>query len=150
MTALLFFWFTSELEQSGNRISNAGSMILTFSLGKTFILTKTENKTKKSLTQLSYCSEKRYCFYQWVLTFCKTKMPTSARLRGSWHYRVYLMKLNMFLYSLTKFQVSSIILTSFRQDGGNPPYHHRSINPLKPIQNSVKVFWDASLLFSQK
>ena len=35
-------------------IPDAWSVILTFSIIATFYLTKTENRTKKSLTQLSY------------------------------------------------------------------------------------------------
>ena len=44
---LLFFRFMANLEQSGSRISDI----------VTFYLTKTENRTKQSLTQLSH-----YCF----------------------------------------------------------------------------------------
>ena len=53
----------------------------------------------------------------------KKKMLTSAKWRRSWYYKVYFLKLNMFVYLRTKFQFSSIILTSFRQ-GGNftPPF----------------------------
>ena len=42
-------------------------------------------------------------------------MLTSAKLRGSWHSKVYFLKLLMCLYLRAKFEVSSIILTSFRQ-----------------------------------
>ena len=45
------------LEQSGSGIPNAWSVKLIFSLIVTFYLTKTENRTKKSLAQLSH-----YCF----------------------------------------------------------------------------------------
>ena len=47
----------ANLEQFGNQIQDAWSVILKFSLTVTFYVTKTENRTKKSLTQLSY-----YCF----------------------------------------------------------------------------------------
>ena len=57
VTSFSFFQFMANLEQSGSRIPGAWSMELTFSLTITFYLAKTENRTKKSLTQLSH-----YCF----------------------------------------------------------------------------------------
>ena len=57
VTSLSLFRFMANLQQSGSRISNAWSVKLTFSLMVTFYLTKRENRTKKSLPQLSY-----YCF----------------------------------------------------------------------------------------
>ena len=45
------------LEQSGGRISDTDSAKVTFSVIVTLSLTKTENRTKRSLTQLSH-----YCF----------------------------------------------------------------------------------------
>ena len=45
-------------------------------------------------------------------------MLTSAKLRGPRHYKVYLLKLHMGVYLRTKFEVSSITLTSFRSGGG--------------------------------
>ena len=42
----------ANLEQSRNLIPDAQSVKLTFSLTITFYLIKTENRTKKSLTQL--------------------------------------------------------------------------------------------------
>ena len=49
MTSLSFFRFMAGLEQFGGRIPNAWSRILNLSLITTFSLTKTENRTKKSL-----------------------------------------------------------------------------------------------------
>ena len=49
VTPLSFFRFVANFEQSGSRIPDAGSVKLTFSLTVTFYLTKTENRTKKSL-----------------------------------------------------------------------------------------------------
>ena len=57
VTSLLLFQFIVNLEQSGSRISDALSVKLKYSLIVTFYLTKSENRTKKSLTQLSH-----YCF----------------------------------------------------------------------------------------
>ena len=54
MTLLLFFGFMADLDHLGSRIPDACSEKLTFLLQETFYLTKTENRTKRSLTQLSY------------------------------------------------------------------------------------------------
>ena len=52
----LMIRFKADLEQFGCRIPETWSVILVFSL--TFYLTKTVNRTKKSLTPLSYyCCE---------------------------------------------------------------------------------------------
>ena len=51
------FWFMTNLEQSGSWIPDAWFVKLTFSLIITFYLTKIENRSEQSLTQLSY-----YCF----------------------------------------------------------------------------------------
>ena len=48
------FQFTANLEQSGSQIPDAQSVKFIFSLKITCYLTKTENRTKKSLTQLSH------------------------------------------------------------------------------------------------
>ena len=53
VTSLSSFQFMANLEQSGGWIPDAESTKLIFSLIVTFYLTKTENRTKKSLTQLS-------------------------------------------------------------------------------------------------
>ena len=58
VTPLPFFQFTANLEQFGGQAPNAWSVKLIFSLIVTFYLTKTENRTKKTLTQLpNYCFE---------------------------------------------------------------------------------------------
>ena len=54
---IVFFIFMANLEQSRSRIQNAESAKVMFSLIVNFYLTKTENRTKKSLKQLS-----QYCF----------------------------------------------------------------------------------------
>ena len=53
---LSLFEFSANLEHSGGRIPDTESAIM-FSVIVTFCLTKTENRTKKPLTQLSH-----YCF----------------------------------------------------------------------------------------
>ena len=47
----------ADLEPSRSHILDAWSVILIFSLIATFYITKTENRTKKSLAQLSSLSE---------------------------------------------------------------------------------------------
>ena len=57
VTSLPFFRFLANLEQSGGRIPDRESAKVTLSVTVTLCLTKTENRTKQSLTQLSH-----YCF----------------------------------------------------------------------------------------
>ena len=55
--SLIFFQFMANLEQFGSQITEAWSLKLIFSLTLTLYLKKSQNRTKKYLTQLSY-----YCF----------------------------------------------------------------------------------------
>ena len=64
---------------------------------------------------------------QKMLIFYKETL-TSAKLIGSWHWKVYFLKLHPGVYLRTKFQVSSITLTSFGR--GN-------FTPSPPSQNST-------------
>ena len=57
VTLLSFFEVLANLEQSGGRIPDTKSAKATFPLIVTFCLRKTENRTIKSITQLSH-----YCF----------------------------------------------------------------------------------------
>ena len=58
MTSLSFLGFLANLEQSGGRIPDTESVKVMFSVIGTFCLTKTENRSKTSLAQLShYLSE---------------------------------------------------------------------------------------------
>ena len=57
VTLLPFFRFLANSEQSGGWIADTESAKVTFSVIGTFCLTKSENRTKKSLTQVSH-----YCF----------------------------------------------------------------------------------------
>ena len=50
VTSLSFFQFMANLDQSGSRIPDAEPVEVIFSLTVTFYLTKTENRTKISLT----------------------------------------------------------------------------------------------------
>ena len=49
-----------------------------------------------------------------ILLLAKKRL-TSGKLRRYWYYNVCFLKLNMCVYLRIKFQVSSIILTNFRQ-----------------------------------
>ena len=51
MTSLLFFQFMANLEQSRSRIREAWSIILSYSLMKTFYLTTDANKDKNFLEE---------------------------------------------------------------------------------------------------
>ena len=51
VTSLSFSRFLANLEQSGGRIPDTESAKVMFSVKVTFCLTKTENRTKKSLTE---------------------------------------------------------------------------------------------------
>ena len=70
VTSLPFFGFLANLEQSRGRIPDTESAKVKFSVIATFCLTKTENRTKKALTQLSqyllnkgtFLDKKRYFF----------------------------------------------------------------------------------------
>ena len=102
---------------------DSGRIVCKTSLTVAFYLTKTETRTKKSLTQLwHYCfNVKVLFFFQKVLIFCTQKMLKSAKLIGSWYVKG--------LFS----EISSIILTSFR-----PPPLTSKRNPKKPTQIRVK------------
>ena len=54
---IVILGFLANFEQSGGRIPDTDSAKVMFSVTVTFCLAKTENRTKKSLTQLSH-----YCF----------------------------------------------------------------------------------------
>ena len=49
---IAIFLFMSNMEGTGSRIPEAWSVKLAFSFRVTFYITKTENRTKKSLIQL--------------------------------------------------------------------------------------------------
>ena len=68
--------------------------------------------SNKALTLLLWV---KVLFLQKMLIFYK-KILTSAKLRGSWYQKVYFLKLHMDLY--LRFQVSSIIVTTFSRAGG--------------------------------
>ena len=68
-----------------------------------------------------------------MLTFCK-KMLAWAKLRELWYQKIYFLKLHMRVYLRTKFQVSSIISTCFRQGRWFYPHLISKQTPIKSTQ----------------
>ena len=137
-----FFQFMATLKQSGSHISNAWSVILTFSLVVTFYLTKSENRTKNVLTQiLCCCFEYRYYFFvKKCWTFANKCWHQQKR--ESWYWSKLFLKLKIWVYLRTKFQFSSIILTSFRQGVILPPSQPQN----KPLKGPPRLGLKSSLL----
>ena len=111
VTLFPFFEFTASLEEFRCRISDTWSVKLIFSLIVTFYLTKTEKRTKKSLTQRSHhCFEYRYYFGQKTLISWKKE---NADIRSLVTKR-YIFWNYICVYLRAKFEVSSALATSFR------------------------------------
>ena len=74
-------------------------------------------------------------------------MLASAKLRRSWYYQIYFLKLHMCVYLRTKFQVSSLILKSFRRGSFIPPpeKEHLKIPPRLGLKDIF--FADFKMLF---
>ena len=118
MTALSFFRLMVDLEQSGTRIPKTWSKISTLSLKAAFYLTKSENRTWKALTQLSYyCFEYRYYFCQkcWVLS----KKVNMSLIKGFMALKGIFSETN-YLWVLT-YQISSFLknINEFCKGGGS-------------------------------
>ena len=85
----------ANLEQTGSRIPDVQSAKLTFSLTVTFYLMKTENRTKKFLTQLSHIVFiKEVTIFAKKLIFCKKKadiikIKTALVLKGMFSKTTY-------------------------------------------------------------
>ena len=133
-------------------------------LKATFCLIKTENKTEKSLTQLShYCFEYRSYFDQKGLIFFPKKVLTLAKLRRFFYKTckisvvfsetTYLCVFKVSNFS-TKFQVFTIILMGFRQENVILPPSPPQNEPLKSpprlgltrilVQTQSKIFYRLS------
>ena len=129
LTPLSFFWFMANLEQSRSRTLGVWSVKLRFSLVAFFYLTKTENRAK-NLKCSSHIIALNKVLYL-------TKMLTSANLKGFCYWKAYFLKLNIRLYLRVKFQVSSIIVTSFRQGDNFTLHSTAKRTPKKPTKIRV-------------
>ena len=70
------------------------------------LVTKTEKRTKKSLTQLLYYyAEQRYYFFKKCQWFAQKKEENAdfRKIRGSWYWKVYFLK----LHTCVSVQISS-------------------------------------------
>ena len=104
VTSLSFFRFIANLEQSRSRIPDGWSVVLTLLLKLTFYDIKNEYRTKKnSNTALILLLSVKILFLP--KDFFAKQMLVSSKLFCN----------NICVYLPTTFQVSSIILTSFRQ-----------------------------------
>ena len=66
------------------------------------------------------------------------KMLTSAKLRRPRHQKVHFLKLDMDVYLRPKFEVSSIILTSFRHGKGGGGEEGGNFTPSTPQNEPLK------------
>ena len=85
-------------------------------INSNLLFTKTEKRTKKSqLSSQTVSLNKGSILSKKCRSFAKN--VDIRKIRRPWYQKVYFMKLNMDVCLSTKFKVSSIILTVFRQDG---------------------------------
>ena len=85
MTSLSFFFIYGQFGAIRKPDSERIVYKLIFPLTVTFYLTKTENRTKMSLTQFSnYWFEQKFYFGQKNAVFLQKKL-TSAELRTPWY-----------------------------------------------------------------
>ena len=102
--SLSFFQFMSSLEQSESWILYALSIKLTFSFRVTFYLTKTENRTKTSLTQPSYyCFESIGTIFTQKYWFFAKKSADISKIKGT--LVLYFLKLHtcVLMYQMSCF-----------------------------------------------
>ena len=86
-----------------------------------------------------------------MLTFCQ-KLLTSAKLTGSRYFKVYLLKVHICVYLRARFQVSSIIRTSFRR-GGNFTLRTTKNTPKSPSRlglSSLDLKTEDTKIYLQK
>ena len=109
VTSLSFFRFRAYLEQSRSWIPDKLSVKLTFSLKVTFYLTKTENITK--IAQHSFLTNALSEGTIFAKNAEISKIKRALALKD-----IFLGYMCVWTKYRTKFQVSSINLTSFRQE----------------------------------
>ena len=122
-----------------------------------FYLTKTENRTKKSLTQFSHFEQRLYFLSKGYIFVKKcwffAKIADISKLKRALYWKVCFRKLHMCVYVRTKFQVSSIILTSFREgEFYHPPPPHPPPPQNGPLRSPSGLglkayFWYLNTLF---
>ena len=81
----------------------------------TFYLIKTDNRTNKISNSSNTIALSKGTIFAKNDDFLQRKMLISAKLRGTSYLKVSFLKLHMCVYLPSKFQVPSIILTSFIQ-----------------------------------
>ena len=118
MTSLYFLQFMTNFRSSKSRIPDACSVKFTFSLKINLDRTKTKHRSKRSLTQLSYyLFELRTNFLQ-KADFLQ-KNAASPKWRGVLVLRGIYSGTKYVCINLSfKIQVSSMIITRFRQGNG--------------------------------
>ena len=136
VTSLSFFQFMANLEPSRSQIPDAWSVKLTFSLTITFYLTKTGNRTKKSLRQLSHCSFE-YIFWNDIFPVSSITLTPAPPFRELHHILPkWTKQMNTKINSLfTSYTTSS--LPHFFEMLDNP----YSLNVLK---SECSLMWDCS------
>ena len=131
VTSLLFFQFTTNLEQSGSQIQDAQSLRLMFSLTVTIYLTKSENRDRKiSNTALELFFEVRVLFWPKNVDFLQTnsdiRIKRALALKGIFSETAYVYvrkcQISSFQDSSNKFQT---------RDGSLPPSSPPQNKPLK-------------------
>ena len=134
--SLSFFRFMANLEPSRSQIPDAWSVKLTFSLTITFYLTKTENRTKKSLRQLSHCCFE-YIFWNDIFPVSSITLTPAPSFRELHHILPkWAKQMNTKINSLlTSYTTSS--LPHFFEMLDNP----YSLNVLK---SECSLTWDCS------
>ena len=105
---------------------------------KTYLI-KTENRTKKPHSSHTTAWSKGTIFAK-NANFLQ-KIAGISKIRGPWYGNIYFLNLHICMYLRAKFQISSIILTSFRQGIILPPLTTTTTlkrTSKKPTQISAK------------
>ena len=136
VTSLSFFQFMANLEPSRSQIPDAWSVKLTFSLTITFYLTKTGNRTKKSLRQLSHCCFE-YIFWNDIFPVSSITLTPAPPFRELHHILPkWTKQMNTKINSLlTSYTTSS--LPHFFEMLDNPYSHN-------VLKSECSLTWDCS------
>ena len=105
---------------------------------KIYVFINSRLKTKNENMPFTLLLGVKVLFWTKNAIFLRKKMLASAKLREPRYKKLYFLKLHIDVYLPAKFEVSRIILTSFRQGGGgNSPPHTSKQTPKKPSQIRV-------------